>query len=172
MQHFKASKNTHLPSNIFSQTQPIPHFELSTDRNLANNRFSQTQPIQHLEAGTNTNLASKILSQTQPIQHFEAGTNTNLASNRFSQTKQRNANTQSTNTPSQNQICTLNESCQCEDDEIDHTGIQYRSIYARQLQQSETIPKHYTQQPVSNYISHTEKPSISQTESSTIYHIP
>ena len=97
---------------------------------------------------------------------------TNLPSNRFSQTQQRNVNTQSTNTPSQNQISTLNERCQCEDDEMDHTGIQYRSDFARQLQQSETMPKYYTQHPVSNYISHTEKPNISQTESSTIYHIP
>ena len=79
---------------------------------------------------------------------MEAGTNTNLASNRFSQTQQRNVNTQSTNTPSKNQISTLNERCQCEDDEMDHTGIQYRSNFAGQLQQSETIPKYYTHHPV------------------------
>ena len=116
------------------------------------NTSTQTQPIQHFEASTNTNLANNRFSQTQPIQHLEASTNTNLASNRFSQTQQRNVNTQSTNTPSQNQISTLNERCQCEDDEMDHTGIQYRSNFARQLQQSEAIPKYYTQHPASNHI--------------------
>ena len=55
---------------------------------------------------------------------------------------------------------------------MDHTGIQFRSNLARQLQLSEVIPKYYTQKPVTNYSSHTEKPNISQTESSTIYHIP
>ena len=54
---------------------------------------------------------------------------------------------------------------------MDHTGIQYISDFARQLQQSETIAKYYTQQPVSNYISYTEKPNILQTESSRIHHI-
>ena len=48
---------------------------------------------------------------------------------------------------------------------MDHTGIQYRSNFARQLQQSEAIPN---VQPVTNYNS--ERPR--QTESSTIYHIP
>ena len=67
-------------------------------------------------------------------------------------------------TQSQNQISTLNEGCQCEYDEMDHTGIQYRSEYARKLQQREVIPKYCTQHPVSNYISHTEKPNISHTE--------
>ena len=71
------------------------------------------------------------------MQYSEASTKTNLASNRFSQTQQRNVNTQSTNTPSQNHISTHNDSCKCEDDEMDHTGIQYRSNFARQLQQSE-----------------------------------
>ena len=131
-----------------------------------------TQPKQHFEAGTNTNLGSNTFSQTQPIRQFEASTNTNLPSNRFSQTQEGKVNTQSTNIPSQNQISTHNDSCKCEDDdEMDHTGIQYRSNFARQLQQSEVIPKYYTQQPGSNYISHTEKPNISQAKSSTIYHI-
>ena len=94
------------------------------------------------------------------MQYSEASTNTNLASIGL------------TNTPSQNQISTHNDSCKCEEEEMDHTGIQYRSNFARQLQQSEVIPKYYTQQPVTNYNSHTEKPNISQTESSTIYHIP
>merc|ERR1712112_605148 len=40
------------------------------------------------------------------------------------------------------------------------------------LAQSEVIPTYYTKQQVTNYNSHTEKPNISQTESSTIYHIP
>ena len=78
-------------------------------------------------------------TKTQPIQHYEAGTNTNLASNRFSQIQQRSVQTQWTNTPSQNQMSTLNERCQCEDDEMDHKGIQYRSNFARQLQQSQDI---------------------------------
>ena len=54
---------------------------------------------------------------------------------------------------------------------MDHSGIQCISNYARQLQHSEAIPKYYTEQSVSNYISHTEIPNISQIESSTIYHI-
>merc|ERR1712081_144542 len=70
----------------------------------------------------------------------------------------------STNTPSQNQISTPMNICKCEDDvEMDETGIEYRSDFARQLQKSEVIPN---AKPVTN----TERPS--QTESSTIYHIP
>ena len=106
--------------------------------------------MRHSEADTNTNLESKRFAQTQPIQHFEASTHTNLPSNSFSQTQEGNVNTQSTNTPSENQISTHNEGCQCEDDKMDHTGIQYKLNFARQLLQSETMPKYFTQPPVSN----------------------
>merc|ERR1711954_554357 len=64
------------------------------------------------------------------------------------------------------------DSYKCEEEEIDHTGIKYRSNFARQLQKSEVIPKYYTKQQETNYNSHTEKPNVSQTESSTIYHMP
>merc|ERR1711954_637514 len=111
-----------------------------------------------------------VNAQTQSMQYSEAGTNTNLCSNRYAQTQP--ILTQSTNTPSQNHISNLNEKCQCEDNEIEDMGLQYQSEFSRSLQQSEVIPKYYTQQPVTNYNSLTEKPNISQTESSTIYHIP
>ena len=75
------------------------------------------------------------------MQYSEAGTNTNLPSNRLAQTQP--IHTQSINTPSQNHINTHIYSCNCEDDEMDHTGIQYRSNFPRQLQQSETMPKYY-----------------------------
>ena len=45
---------------------------------------------------------------------------------------------------------------------MDYTGIQYRSNFARELQQGETMPNYYTQQPASNYKSHTEKQNTSQ----------
>ena len=64
-----------------------------------------------------------------------------------------------------NHISTHNDSCECEEEEMDHTGIQYRSNIARKLQQSEAISN---VQPVTNYNS--ERPR--QTESSTIHHIP
>merc|ERR1711954_188732 len=111
-----------------------------------------------------------VNAQTQPMQYDEAGANTNLASNRLAQTQP--IHTQSINTPCPNHISTHIDSCKCEEEEIDHTGIQYRSDFARQLAQSEVIPTYYTNQQVTNYNSHTEKPNISQTESSTIYHIP
>ena len=114
------------------------------------------QPIQHYEAGTNTNLPTNRFVQAQPMQYAEASTNTNLPTNRFTQPIH-------TNIPNQNQISTRNDSFNCE--EREHTGIQYRSDFARQLQQSEAIPN---VQPVTNYNS--ERPR--QTESSTIYHIP
>ena len=94
------------------------------------------------------------------MQYAEPGTNTNLPSNRFTQTQR------------QNQISTHNDSCKYEEEEMDHQGIQNRSNFARQLQQSEVIPKYYNQQPATNYNSHIERPNISQTESWTIYHIP
>ena len=78
-------------------------------------------------------------TSSEPMQHFDAGT---------IHTNPRIAKTQSRNTPIQTQISNLDERCQCEDDEMDHTGIQYRSSFARQLQQSEAIPKYYTKQPV------------------------
>ena len=115
-------------------------------------------------------MGSNRFARTQPMQYSEAGTNTNLPGNRFAQTQP--IHTQSTNTPSQNRISNLNEKCQCEDNEMEDTGLQYQSEFARSLQQSEVIPKYYTQQPVTNYNSHIEKPNMSQTESSTIYHIP
>merc|ERR1711954_275221 len=131
---------------------------------------AQTQPMQYAEAGTNTNLPSNRFAQTQPMQYSEAWTNTNLRSNRFAQTQP--IHTQSTNTPSQNHISNLNEKCQCEDNEEEDMGLQFQSEFARSLQQSEVITNYYTQQPVTNYNSHIEKPNISQTESSTVYHIP
>merc|ERR1711954_322612 len=155
---------------VNSQTQPMQYAEAGTNTNLANDRFAQTQPMQYSKGGTNTNLPSKRFAQTQPMQYSEAGPNTNLHSNRFAQTQP--IHTQSTNTPSQNHISNLNEKCQCEDNEEEDTGLQYQSEFARSLQQSIVIPKYYTQKPVTNYNSHTEKPNISQTESSTIYHIP
>ena len=127
---------------------------------------TQTQNPNHMKYTQTPDMyRDNTSTQTQPIQHFEAGTNTNLASNRFSQTQQRNVNTQSTNTPSQNCLSTHNYSCNCEDGKMDHTGILYRTNFARQLQQSEAIPN---VQLVTNYDS--ERPR--QTESSTIYHIP
>merc|ERR1711954_512792 len=123
------------------QTQPMQYAEAGTNTNLANNRFAQTQPMQYSEAGTNTNLPSNILAQTHPI------------------------HTHTTNTQSQNQISTHIDRCKCEEDEIDHTGSQYRSEFARQLQRSEVIPN---AQPVTNYKS--ERPR--QTESPSLYHIP
>merc|ERR1712081_68298 len=124
----------------------------------------QTQPMQYAEAGTNINLANNRFAQAQPMQFFEAETNTNLPSNRFAQTQP--IHTQSTNTPSQNHISTHNYTCKCEDDvEMDQTGIEYKSDFARRLQKSEVIPN---AQPVTNY--NLERPR--QTESSTIYHIP
>merc|ERR1712081_128906 len=118
--------------------------------------------MQYVEAGTNTNLANNRFTQTQPMPLSEAGTNTNLPINRFTQTQP--IHTQSTNTPSQNQISTPMNICKCEDDvEMEETGIEYRSDFARQLQKSEVIPN---AKPITN----TERPS--QTESSTMYHIP
>merc|ERR1711954_146309 len=123
---------------------------------------AQTRSMQYAEAGTNTNLANNRFAQTQPMLFSEAGTNTNLPSNRFAQTQP--IHTQSVNITSQNQISTPMNICKCEDDvEMDETGIEYRSDFARQLQKSEVIPN---AKPVTN----TERPS--QTESSTIYHIP
>merc|ERR1711954_115977 len=99
------------------------------------------QPMQYAEAGTNTNLANHRFAQTQPMQYSEAGTNTNLPSNRLAQTQP--IHTQSTNTPSQYHISTHNYTCKCEDDvEMDQTGTQYRSDFARQLQKSEVIPRY------------------------------
>ena len=59
------------------------------------------------------------------MQYSEVGTNTNLPGNTFSQTQTFEA------TQRQNNISTHNYSCICEDDEMDHTGIQYRSIFTR-----------------------------------------
>merc|ERR1712081_38791 len=146
---------------VNAQTQPMQYAEAGTNTNLANNRFAQTQPMQYYEAGTNTNLHSNRFAQTQAMQYSESGTNTNLPSNRLAQTQP--IHTQSINTQSQNQISTHIDRCKCEEDEIDHKGIQYRSDFARQLQRSEVTPN---QQP----LTHTERPR--QTESSTIYHIP
>ena len=106
--------------------------------------------MQYAEASTDTNIGSIRFVQTEPMQYSEAGTNTNLTSNRL------------TNTPSQNHISTHNDRCKCEEDEMD---LNYKSNYARQLQQSGAIPD---AQPVTNYNS--ERPR--QTEYSTIYHIP
>ena len=94
---------------------------------------AQTQPMQYAEAGTNTNLANNRFAQTQPMQFSEAGTNTNLPSNRFTQTHEGKVDMQSVNIPNQNQISTHNYTCKCEDDdvEMDQTGIQYRSDFAR-----------------------------------------
>merc|ERR1711954_199919 len=128
---------------------------------------AQTQPMQYSKAGTNTNLANNRFAQTQPMQYSEAGANTNLPSNRLAQTQP--IHTQSTNTQSQNQISTHIDRCKCEEDEIDHKGIQYRSDFARQLQKSEVTPN---QEP----LKHTEIPRQTerprQTESSSLYHIP
>merc|ERR1711954_491613 len=104
------------------------------------------------------------------MQYSETGTNTNLPSNRMAQTQP--IHTQSANKPSQSHISTHIDSCKCEEEEINHTGTQYRSDFARQLQKSEVIPKYYTKQQEIIYNSHTEKPNVSQTESSAIYHIP
>merc|ERR1711954_626264 len=155
---------------VNTQTQPMKYAEAWTNINLANNRFAQTHPMQYSEAGTNTNLPGNRFAQTQPMQYADAGTSTNLPSNRLAQTQP--IHTQSTNTPCPNHISTHIDSCKCGEDEMDQTGIQYRSDFIRQLQQNETIPKYYTKQQVTNYNSHKEKPNISQTESSTIYHIP
>ena len=146
-------------------TQNIPKVEteaVGVNTQTQDHKHMQTTPINLSTKYTNTNLASNRFVQTQPMQYAEARTNTNLPSTRFSQTQQRNVNTQSTNTPSQNNISTHNDSCKCEGDEI---NLKYKSDFARQLQQSEAIPN---VQPVTYYNS--EGPR--QTESSTIYHIP
>ena len=160
MQYAEAGTNTNLANKRFAQTQPMQFSEAGTNTNLPSNRFAQTHPMQYSEAGTNTNLHSNRFAQTQPMQYSEAGTNTNLPSNRLAQTQP--IHTQSTNTPSQNHISTHNDRCKCEEDEMD---LNYKSNYARQLQQSGAIPD---AQPVTNYNS--ERPR--QTEYSTIYHIP
>ena len=77
----------------------------------ASNRFVQTQPMQYAEAKTNKNLPSDGFVHTQPMQYAEAGTNT----------------------PRQNHISTHNDSCKCEEEEM---NLEYRSNFARQLQQS------------------------------------
>merc|ERR1712082_589800 len=105
--------------------------------------------MQYAEDSTDTNIGSIIFVQTEPRQYSEAGKNTNLTSNRL------------TNIASQNHISAHNDRCKCEEDEMD---LNYKSNYARQLQQSGAIPD---AQPVTNYNS--ERPR--QTESSTIYHI-
>ena len=86
----------------------------------------------------------------QPMQYSEASTNINLPGNRYSQTQPIKVNMQSTNTPSQNQISTLNERCQCEDDEMDHTRIQYISNFARQsaLQYDQSQAKSHIPQAI------------------------
>ena len=151
---------------VNAQTQPMQYAEVGTNTNLANNRFVQTQPMQFSEAGVNTNLPSNRYAQTQPMQYSEAGINTNLPSNSFTQTHEGKVDMKSVNIPNQNQISTHIDRCKCEDDvEMDQTGIQYRSDFARRLQKSEVIPN---AQPVTNYNS--ERPR--QTGSSTIYHIP
>ena len=124
-----------------------------TNTNLGSNKFSHTQSMKKYEAGPNTNLPSNRFSQTQPMQHYEAGINTNLNTNRFTQTHEGKVKTQSTNIPNQNQISTLNDTRKCED-EMDQAGIQYRSNFARELQQSQDMhidETHPTQYPI-NYI--------------------
>ena len=155
--------NTHLVNfGQHYQFEPsnIPMNKLKMD-NLSK------QSMKNNEASTNTNLTNNTFTQTQPIEYYEAGVNTNLANNRFTQTHEGKVDMQSVNIPNQNQISTHNYTCKCEDDdvEMDQTGIQYRSDFARQLQKSEVIPN---AQPVTNYNS--ERPR--QTESSTLYHIP
>ena len=150
--------NTHLvnfgqhyqcePSNIIMNKLKTEHDNIV--QNIPKVGTVYTQPKQYAEAGTNTILPSNRFTQTQPIQHYEAATNTNLPSIRL------------TNTPRQNNISTHNDSCKCEEEEM---NLEYKSNFARQLQQSEAIPN---VQPVTNYNS--ERPR--QTESSTIYHIP
>ena len=109
------------------------------------------------------------------MQHFEAGTNRNLVSNRFAQTQP--IHTQSTNTPSQNHISNLNEECQCEDNEMEDMGLQYRSDFARSLvpnftvqhRQSDdmcAISKYHQQQPPA--LQYRQTPGIESMESDAI----
>ena len=151
--------------NTSTQTHPMQYAEAGINTNLASYRFSQTQPIQHYEAGTNTNLPTNRFVQAQPMQYAEASTNTNLPTNRFTQPIH-------TNIPNQNQISTLNDTCKCED-EMDQTGIQYRSNFARELQQSqdmhidETQPTHYPKQAIhymqQQTIPHSPYPTLNHT---------
>ena len=85
---------------------------------------------------------------------------------------------QSANIPNQNQISTHNDSCcKCEDDEMDHTGVKYRSNYERQLQQSEVITEaiSHTQPPALQYrqthgIQNMETDAIDYSNSQAIQH--
>ena len=117
---------------------------MGTNTNFGDNTESQTDNITNLNKGTSVDKVYQdsvgtqmyrynTPSQTEPIGYFDAGTNTKLGNNRFSQTYPTIVNTQSTNTPSQNNISNLNEKCQCEDDEMEDTGLQYQSEFARSL---------------------------------------
>ena len=99
--------------NLSKKYTYTPTFDMYRD-----NTSTQTQPMQYAEASTHTNIGSNRFVQTQSMQYAEARTNTNLPSTRFSQTQQRNVNTQSTNTPSQNNISTHNDSCKCVEGEM------------------------------------------------------
>ena len=126
----------------------MQYAEAGTNTNLASNRFVLTQLMQYAEASTNTYMGSNRFIQTQPMQYAEAGKNTNLPINRFVQPMQFSAAT-----TSQNYISTHKDSYNCE--EMD---LEYRSNFARKLQQSKAIP---IVQPVTNYNSERSR----QTES-------
>ena len=126
--------------------------------------------MQHYEAGVNTNLGSNRFSQTLPIQHYEAGVNTNLPTNGFTQTQKGKVNTQSTNVTNHYQISTRNDTCKCED-KMDPAGIQYRSNFARELQQSQDM--HIDETQSTQYqIHYLQQQAIPHAPYLTISHTP
>ena len=121
--------NTHLVN--FGQHYPFEPSNIPMNKLKMDNLSKQS--MKNNEASTNTNLTNNTFTQTQPIEYYEAGVNTNLANNRFTQTHEGKVDMQSVNIPNQNQISTPMNMCKCEDNdvEMDETGIQYRSDFAR-----------------------------------------
>ena len=117
--------NTQTQDHNYMQTTPkslsTKYTNTPTSDMYIYNTSTQRQPMQCAKASKHTNIGSNRFAQTQPMQYSEAGTNTNLPSNRLAQTQP--IHRQSTNTPSQNHISTHIDSCKCEEEEIDHTGI-------------------------------------------------
>merc|ERR1711954_209751 len=165
----QTSMNMDFGGKMLSGPLKIERNTMGTYTNFGENTETQTDNITHLNKGTSVekvyqdSVGTQMYryntpSQTEPIGYFDAGTNTKLGNDRFSQTYPTIVNTQSTNTPSQKNLSNLNEMCQCDDNKMEDTGLQYQSEFARSLvpnlagqhQQSDdmhAIPKYHQQPP-------------------------
>ena len=136
--------------NMLSGSLKNERNTMGTKTNFGENTETQTGNIKQLNKGTSIDkvyhdsVGTQMYryntpAQTEPIRYFDAGTNAKLVNNRFSQTNPRIVNTQSTNTLNQNNISNLNEMCQCDDEEMEDTGLQYQSEFARSLVPNFTV---------------------------------